>query len=67
MNSVDSNIEGLKSIISNEPNNKEKRFELAEKYLLANEPELGFIELLTIYEQDPKWNDEAAKKTFRIF
>ena len=62
VNSVDSNIEGLKSIISSEPNNKEKRFELAEKYLLANEPELGFIELLTIYEQDPKWNDEAAKK-----
>ena len=55
-------LEELKSIISSEPNNKEKRFELAEKYLSSNEIELGFNELLTIYEQDSKWNDEAAKK-----
>ena len=60
--SGDSNIEELKSVVSNEPNNKEKRFELAEKYLSSNETELGFNELLTIYEQDSKWNDDAAKK-----
>ena len=60
--SSDSNKEELKSIINNEPNNKEKRFELAEIYLLANETELGFNELLIIFEQDPKWNDEDAKK-----
>ena len=60
--SSDSDNEELKSIVNNEPNNKEKRFELAEKYLLANEKELGFNELLIIFEQDPKWNDEAAKK-----
>ena len=60
--SSDSDKEELKSIVNNEPNNKEKRFELAEKYLLANEKELGFNELLIIFEQDPKWNDEAAKK-----
>ena len=60
--SSDSDKEELKSIVNNEPNNKEKRFELAEKYLLANETELGFNELLIIFEQDPKWNDEAAKK-----
>ena len=55
-------LEELKSVVCNEPNNKEKRFELAEKYLSLNEIELGFNELLTIYEQDSKWNDEAAKK-----
>ena len=31
--SSDSELEELKSIVNNEPNNKEKRFELAEKYL----------------------------------
>ena len=60
--SSDSDKEELKSIVNNEPLNKEKRFELAEKYLLASETELGFNELLIIFEQDPKWNDEAAKK-----
>ena len=57
-----SDTEELKSVVNNEPNNKEKRFELAEKYLSANETALGFDELLIIFEQDPKWNDEAAKK-----
>ena len=55
-------LEQLKSVVSNEPNNKEKRFELAKNYLSANETELGFNELLIIFEQDSKWNDEAAKK-----
>ena len=55
-------LEELKTIVSSEPNNKEKRYDLAEKYLSSNEIELGFNELLTIYEQDSKWNDEAAKK-----
>ena len=58
----DSDIEELKSMVINEPNNKEKRFELAKNYLSANETGLGFNELLIIFEQDPKWNDEAAKK-----
>ena len=57
-----SDLEELKSVVNNEPNNKEKRFELAQNYLSANETELGFNELLIIFEQDPKWNDEAAKK-----
>jgi len=55
-------LEELKSLVNNEPNNKEKRYELAEKYLSTNEIELGFRELLIIYEQDSKWNDETAKK-----
>ena len=55
-------LEDLKSVVNNEPNNKDKRFELAVKYLSSNETELGFNELLIIFEQDSKWNDEAAKK-----
>ena len=63
-NDGEGELEELKSVVSNEPNNKEKRYDLAEKYLSSNEIELGFNELLTIYEQDSKWNDEAAKKNF---
>ncbi|MFL2514780.1 MAG: thioredoxin [Alphaproteobacteria bacterium] len=61
-NNGEGELEELKSVVINEPNNKENRYELAEKYLSSNEIELGFNELLTIYEQDSKWNDEAAKK-----
>lgn len=61
------NIEELKSVVTDDPNNKEKRFELAEKYLSLNETELGFNELLIIFEKDPKWNDEAAKKKLLEF
>lgn len=61
-NDGEGELEELKSLVSSEPNNKEKRYELAKKYLSSNEIELGFNELLKIYEQDSKWNDEAAKK-----
>ena len=57
-----SDLEELKSVVNNDPNNKAKRFELANNYLSANETELGFNQLLIIFEQDSKWNDEAAKK-----
>src|SRR5210317_347958 len=57
-----SDLEELKSVVNNEPNNKDKRFELAKNYLSANETELGFNELIIIFQQDSKWNDEAAKK-----
>ena len=52
----------LRSQISNEPENIDLKFKLAEKYLLSNETETGLNELLQIYEKKPKWNDEAAKK-----
>ena len=52
----------LKSQIINEPDNTELKFKLAEKYLSSNETELGFNELLKIFEKKPKWNDEAAKR-----
>ena len=57
-----SDLEELKSVVNNDPNNKDKRFELANNYLSANENELGFNELLILFEQDSKWNEEAAKK-----
>jgi putative thioredoxin len=55
-------INELRSKVLQDPNNKEKRFELAEKYLLSNQIEIGFNELLYLFDQDSKWNDEAAKK-----
>ena len=55
-------INELRSKVLQDPNNKEKRFQLAEKYLLSNQIEIGFKELLYLFDQDSKWNDEAAKK-----
>ena len=52
----------LKSKVVNEPDNADLKFKLAEKYLSSNEVEMGFNELLKIFEKKPKWNDEAAKK-----
>jgi putative thioredoxin len=48
--------------VAEDPKNQEKRFELAERYLLLNKTEQGFNELLYLFDQDSKWNDEAAKK-----
>ena len=52
----------LKSQIINDPENTDLKFKLAEKYLSTNETEMGFNELLRIFEKKPKWNNEAAKK-----
>ena len=52
----------LKSQILNDPENTDLKFKLAEKYLSSNETEMGFNELLKIFEKEPKWKDEAAKK-----
>ncbi len=52
----------LKSQILNDPENTDLKFKLAEKYLSSNETEMGFNELLKIFEKKPKWKDEAAKK-----
>ena len=56
------NFEDLKSKLDADPDNKEIRFNLANSYLAANETKLGFDELLSLFDKDPKWNDEAAKK-----
>ena len=55
-------LEELKSILEKNPKNHEKRYELAIKYFSSNETAMGFDELLYIYENDPKWNEDAAKK-----
>ena len=49
--------------------NKDKRFELAVKYLSSNEiPSLVLMNYLLSLNKIPKWNDEAAKKKLiRIF
>ena len=57
-----SNIEDLKSIVTKNPKNPEKRFELAEKYFNLNKAEQGFNELLYLFDQDPNWKEEAVKK-----
>ena len=48
--------------LKNNPNDKKIRFDLATKLLQTNQIERGFEELLTLYSQDAKWNDEVAKK-----
>ncbi len=60
--SPDIDLNELKSQLNKEPGNKDLRFKLAEKYLNTNEIELGFNELLYIFENDAKWKEEAAKK-----
>ena len=60
--------EKLEDQVKNQPQNKDLRFQLAESYLSASETEKGFNELLKLFEQDSKWNDNAAKKkTFGVF
>ena len=54
-------VDEIKSNSDKDPTNKELRFELAEKYISLNEIESGFNILLSMYEADPQWNDEAAK------
>ncbi len=44
------------------PNDKNLRFKLAESYLSSSENKKGFNELLILFEQDPSWNNSAAKK-----
>ena len=48
--------------VNHEPKNMDLRFKLANQYLSINETEKGFNELLKLYEQNPSWNEEAAKK-----
>ena len=49
------------------PKNIELRFKLANSYLTSSETEKGFDELLKIFEQNPNWNEEAAKKKLLEF
>ena len=49
------------------PENMDLRYKLANNYLSLNETEKGFNELLKLFEQNPSWNDEAAKKKLLEF
>ena len=61
-NENSTSTEELKIQLQKIPDNKNVRLELSILYLQSNQIEKGFQELLTLYGQDPKWNDEAAKK-----
>ncbi len=53
--------------VNNKPDDMGLRFKLANNYLALSENEKGFNELLTLYEQNPSWNEEAAKKKLLEF
>ena len=54
-------IKDLRDQLEASPEDKEVRYQLALQLLQSNELEEGFNELLEIFNQDPKWNDESAK------
>jgi putative thioredoxin len=68
-NKIDNKIsdEILIQEINNDPKNMDLRFKLANNYLSLSETEKGFNELLKIFEQNPSWNEEAAKKKLLEF
>jgi len=55
-------LDELTRHLINSPTDKDTRYKLANQLLKNNEFMRGFEELLEIYNQDSKWNDEAAKK-----
>ena len=57
-----SSIHELENQIKQSPKDKSIRFELSIQLLQSNQIEKGFNELLLLFDQDPKWNDDAAKK-----
>ena len=52
----------LEEQVKTNPGKHELRFDLAVELLKTNNTQKGFEELLTIFDKNPKWNDEAAKK-----
>ena len=57
-----SSINEIEKKLKNNPNDKNIRLELSIEHLKSNQIDRGFQELLILYEQYPKWNDEDAKK-----
>ena len=55
-------IDSLREALETNPLDKDMRLKLAEKYFALNESENGFKELLFLFSEDPKWNEELAKK-----
>ena len=66
-NNDDALDERLIDEVNANPENMELRFKLANSYLSLNETEKGFNELLKLFEQNPTWNEEAAKKKLLEF
>ena len=60
--SSDLSYEKLALEVKLKPDDKGLRFKLAESYLSSSETEKGFNELLKIFEQDPNWKENLAKK-----
>ena len=52
----------LEEQVKTNPDKHELRFALAVELLKTNNTQKGFEELLTIFDKNPKWSDEAAKK-----
>ena len=65
--SDDISNENLIKEVMAKPQDKGLRYKLAESYLSTNEIKKGFDELLKIFEQDPNWNESAAKKKLLEF
>jgi len=59
---VQDKILELEEQVKTNPDKHELRFDLAVELLKTNNTQKGFEELLTIFDKNPKWNDEAAKK-----
>ena len=55
-------IDELINKLNLDPDNKDLTLEVAEKYFVVNQNDEGFETLLNLYNKDPKWNDEIAKK-----
>ena len=64
---LDINDKKLLEAVNADPKNMELRFNLANNYLSSNETRKGFSELLKLFEQNPHWNEEAAKKKLLEF
>ena len=64
MEKIISQMTKLFKIVNVDPKRYGLRFKLADNYLSSSETEKGFNEFLKIFEQDPTWNDDAAKKNF---
>ena len=55
-------ISELESQLKQNPDDKKIRLELATELLKSDQISQGFQELLFLFDQDPKWNEEAAKR-----
>ena len=63
----DVSYEKLVEEVKINPQDKNLRFNLAVSYLSGSEIQKGFDELLKIFEQDPNWNEGAAKRKLLEF